>query len=368
MSKSFFLGSYFGLIALLASIGGAAGWAVHLSQSGDESASAIVAGLAALAFLFLVVFDIILYCLLIYKMWSAIQDGHARTTPGRAVGFLFIPFYGLYWIFVVFRGFALDYNALIERHHLNLPRLPAGLFTAFAVLNVITGIPYLGCLTALPLLIIFPILASKTCDAVNALPTLTMPAPEDMSREELVEAVKHRQPAGTPGWVWILVGIGGGFIVLAILGVIAAIAIPSLLTAKEAERLKTTQQDIRTIATAIETFLTDKSTLPAQAGPIEESGALITELTPVYLNTLPRRDAWGHDLLVFCGDACNGHYGISGCDVTDYLIVSLGKDGRREDWVFDPDDLGAGLYRRSTHDDFNRDLVFFNGLWIRAPQ
>src|SRR5215472_4189380 len=36
---------------------------------------------------------------LIYQMWQSIQDGHARTTPGKAVGFLFIPFFNLYWMF-----------------------------------------------------------------------------------------------------------------------------------------------------------------------------------------------------------------------------------------------------------------------------
>ena len=31
-----------------------------------------------------------------YQAWSAIQDGHARTSPGRAVGFVFIPLFNFY--------------------------------------------------------------------------------------------------------------------------------------------------------------------------------------------------------------------------------------------------------------------------------
>jgi len=35
----------------------------------------------------------------VYKAWEAIQNGHARTSPGKAVGFLFIPCFSLYWMF-----------------------------------------------------------------------------------------------------------------------------------------------------------------------------------------------------------------------------------------------------------------------------
>src|ERR1700681_1097261 len=40
-------------------------------------------------------FSGVVFSVLIYTMWAAIQDGHVRTTPGRAVGFLFIPIYSI---------------------------------------------------------------------------------------------------------------------------------------------------------------------------------------------------------------------------------------------------------------------------------
>ena len=72
----------------------------------------------------------------IYKIWSAIQDGHARTGPGRAVFLMFIPFFNLYWMFQAVYGFAKDYNALIERYGLYLPHLPLTLYLNVCIVNI----------------------------------------------------------------------------------------------------------------------------------------------------------------------------------------------------------------------------------------
>lgn len=58
----------------------------------------------------------VLQYILVYKFWQVIQDGYTRTTPGKAVGFLFIPFFNLYWWFVAFFGLSKDQNAFIDRH------------------------------------------------------------------------------------------------------------------------------------------------------------------------------------------------------------------------------------------------------------
>ena len=39
---------------------------------------------------------------ILHKLWSLIPANKARTTPGKAVGFLFIPLFNLYWTFVAF--------------------------------------------------------------------------------------------------------------------------------------------------------------------------------------------------------------------------------------------------------------------------
>src|SRR5258708_7375642 len=79
----------------------------------------------------------------IYKIWGAIADEYARTTPGKAVGLLFIPFFGIYWIFQVLWGFSKDCNAYIDRHSINAAKLPEGMFLACAILQAASFIPYL---------------------------------------------------------------------------------------------------------------------------------------------------------------------------------------------------------------------------------
>ncbi len=121
--------------------------------------------------LLLIIYGAVVFMILIYKMWAAIQDGYARTTPGKAVGFLFIPIYSLYWMFQVLPGFAQDYNEYIARYNLNIKHLPTGLFTAYCVLILLSVIPILGIILSLANFFVGIAMMSKACDAVNALPT-----------------------------------------------------------------------------------------------------------------------------------------------------------------------------------------------------
>lgn len=43
-----------------------------------------------------------------FKCWATIPRGIARTTPGLAVGLLFVPFFNFYWCFVSYAGLAED--------------------------------------------------------------------------------------------------------------------------------------------------------------------------------------------------------------------------------------------------------------------
>ena len=49
--------------------------------------------------------------LILHKLWSLIPTHKARMTPGKAVGFLFIPIFNCYWIFVAIYGLAKALNA-----------------------------------------------------------------------------------------------------------------------------------------------------------------------------------------------------------------------------------------------------------------
>jgi len=165
LSKGFILGSLLGG-AILATILYIAGLAVIMSTE-EVFPGALLIVLGALA----AIFATVVMCIIVYRMWKAIQDGYARTTPGKAVGFLFIPFFNFYWIFQAYWGFSKDYNAYIERHSIATDRLPEGLFLAYAILSLSGMVPYIGMLVGIASFIIFIILVVKICDAVNALPT-----------------------------------------------------------------------------------------------------------------------------------------------------------------------------------------------------
>lgn len=133
------------------------------------------------------------------------------------------------------------------------------------------------------------------------------------------------------------------------------------------EQQRETMRDIATIATALADYVTDHGSTPRQDGTFEENEEFINALSPYYVRNLPVYDGWGNPLMVYCGEACNGKYGISGCGQDDFIAVSYGRDGNKEDWEFDSSDRGAGLYEIESAADFDKDLIMWNGSWVRAP-
>jgi hypothetical protein len=104
-----------------------------------------------------------------HQAWSAIQDGHARTTPARAVGFALIPIFNLYWIFQLVWGFAVDFNAYASRHEQDVPPLPEGLFLALPIVALATSLPLLGIPASLAVVVLYALVIIRVCDSVNAL-------------------------------------------------------------------------------------------------------------------------------------------------------------------------------------------------------
>src|ERR671935_2822171 len=86
-------------------------------------------------------------------------------------------------------------------------------------------------------------------------------------------------------------------IVVAIIGILAAIAIPNLLTAMQRSKQKRTMADMRTIATAWEARATDVNRYNAAGVTFPSTGVTIdnlkTYLAPTYVKTFPERDGWG---------------------------------------------------------------------------
>ena len=115
-------------------------------------------------------------------------------------------------------------------------------------------------------------------------------------------------------------------IVVAIIGILAAIAIPNLLTAMQRSKQKRSMADIRSIATAWEARATDMNNYAAaglsssqisfSAGTQPAYGTMVAKLTPTYIKSLPKNDGWG-----------NAYTYVLASDVQSYGIRSFGKDG-----------------------------------------
>jgi general secretion pathway protein G len=152
----------------------------------------------------------------------------------------------------------------------------------------------------------------------------------------------------------IIAVVVGGLFVVAILGILAAIAIPNFLTAKERAQQKRTMADMRAIGTAIEAYKADNNAYP-NASSIE---ALAPMLAPKYIRDVPEHDGWRHRLMYFCyqqeAGRCSG-----------YVLGSGGRDG-----MFEHSEPDAYLKEPvgGATTSFNCDLIFADGQFIEYPE
>ena len=146
-------------------------------------------------------------------------------------------------------------------------------------------------------------------------------------------------------------------IVVAIIGIIVAIAIPNLLSAVQRGRQKRTMADIKTIATTWETYYVDYSYYFHTGGCTNVTGGtavntgittanLNTVLTPTYIAKLPTNDGWTNALKF---------YSDSASAAQEYRIESLGKDA------------ASDTYCGQTN-AFSNDIVLSDGQFIEWPE
>lgn len=171
-----------------------------------------------------------------------------------------------------------------------------------------------------------------------------------------LEAGPQASKKGSRGVFWILAAVGCGVLVLVVVGIVAAIALPNFLDATQKAKQKRTMSELRTLAVAIESYRTDQGEAPP-AGSIDELAAL---LEPEYLDPVPRIDGWQHPIRYACwtGDPFGTQSGT--CDA--YRLVSPGRDG-----VFEyehPAEYPEEVYPLS---DYDRDIVFADGFFIQYP-
>jgi type II secretion system protein G len=155
-------------------------------------------------------------------------------------------------------------------------------------------------------------------------------------------------------------------IVVAIIGILAALLIPNAMTALQKAKIRGTQKDINAIVTSIAGYITEKAVPPTANGPM--NSALKAALSPLYLKALPDSDQWGNAFMIYTGSNCDGQYGIAGSGLDDFLVASYGRDKTVESWTYDPTMPDGGLYSITATVDFDKDLINFNGGFIRGPR
>ena len=95
---------------------------------------------------------------------------------GRAIGFLFIPFFNFYWIFMFWMRLA-DRINLQFRLRGEAPPVSRGLATAIPILTLTSFIPFVGIATSLTnLFILVPVIGSQIQNASNRLAEWNMAA------------------------------------------------------------------------------------------------------------------------------------------------------------------------------------------------
>ena len=162
-------------------------------------------------------------------------------------------------------------------------------------------------------------------------------------------------------------------IVVSIIGILIALITPNVIQKIQNGKQIGTMSDINTIAKACLEYVVENDVAPAagiQNGPLSTNNTFIKALTEKYLTNCPVNDHWGNPLTVYSGTSVANFAGFSEDMVGegDFLIISYGRFGQPEGFTFDTDNREAGMFRVSTMDDFKKDLINWNGTWIRAPR
>ncbi len=133
-------------------------------------------------------------------------------------------------------------------------------------------------------------------------------------------------------------------IVVAIIGIIAAIAIPNLLNAIQRGKQKRTMGDMRTVATACESYSIDNNQYRVLAAG--DIAPLAADMEPTYVKKLPQADGWTTSF---------NYVGTT----SEYTVTSYGKDRV----VANPGAVGSN----GGTTDFRDNLIFVTGSFTQFP-
>jgi prepilin-type N-terminal cleavage/methylation domain-containing protein len=153
-------------------------------------------------------------------------------------------------------------------------------------------------------------------------------------------------------------------IVVAIIGIIAAMLIPNMLDAFQKAKQKRTIADMRIVGTAMFSWLTDQVGAAAagaastnvditQYGSVLRSSDLITVLVPQYMQAVPYLDGWKRPY----------DYYLKAAVPTAAQVMAIRSPGR--------DGVAEGSSYSFTNfepTDYDRDVLWADGFFVRWPQ
>ena len=166
-------------------------------------------------------------------------------------------------------------------------------------------------------------------------------------------------------------------IVVAIIGILAALLIPNAMSALQKAKQKGTVKDINTIATGLMDYVTDKGgfidTKVVHSGQLQDTDDLVTALQGFYLKVFPVYDQWGHKFYVYTGSSATGAsaFGLTIDSAADdeFVVASSGRNENTNDYPrYDATNPASGLYEVNNMSDFNWEIVNWNGSMVIGPR
>lgn len=155
-------------------------------------------------------------------------------------------------------------------------------------------------------------------------------------------------------------------IVVAIIGIIAAILIPNLIDALQKAKQKRTMADARNVGTAFLSWVTDQASAaaagqtntwaPSTTFTIQDHGWLVATLHPsttfFYMNEVPALDGWKYSYII----------GYGGNPLASQ-VIALGSGGRNGGMTA----FGTYTVGPFTPTDYDQDIIWADGFFVRWP-
>ena len=136
-------------------------------------------------------------------------------------------------------------------------------------------------------------------------------------------------------------------IVLVIIGILAAIAIPNMLDAKTRAQQRATVAELRNWGNALGSYMAEIGVVPPGGNPVLAS-TIHSQLVPYAVSALHDYDGWHNDLFYFADNSNTA---------TSYTVASGGRHGVLDNTCITP----------NTWFIYNDDIAINDGLFLCSP-